>query len=215
MTEAGATFETEEIRSMHKHNLPSEQGMDLVDILTVIIEDSVKVLAHPYTFHTTDGVSANLGNMFSSGVFALDIKAMLSLSTASGSSQGHRAGQVGSGNDTTEVQHSAMPVYSGRHVVLRVLNLPDYSYEKIWHSANQNAGPRHPKRDVYAAHCWNREQSFCIHHFDYGCNIMTVALSSVSSPDGVTVSEAVEKSAGRRVVKQGFKIVNLDGHPRC
>lgn len=43
---------------------------------------------------------------------------------------------------------------------------------------------------------------------------MMVTLSCVVNPDGVTLSEALEKSAGYPVLKQGFMMVIVDEHDR-
>lgn len=66
LSKACAPSETEAVRTLQNHNLPREQGTDLV-VQTVIFEDSVKDPA--YTFHTNDEVLATLGDTVSSGLY--------------------------------------------------------------------------------------------------------------------------------------------------
>lgn len=112
LSEAGATFEIEAVRSLHRHNIPWEQGTDVVVIRTVGIADIGKRLACTYTLFSNDGVPAPLGDIFSSVVHVWDIQAMLHLSTAW--NHGHHGGKFTSEDEITETWHLAMSVFYGR-----------------------------------------------------------------------------------------------------
>lgn len=84
---------------MHRHNLPCNQGKDLVVNWTVVVADSSNDLAYSHTLLTKDEAPAILGDMFASGLYAWEIQARLPISTAMGSGQGYHGGQSGSGGD--------------------------------------------------------------------------------------------------------------------
>lgn len=81
---AGATSETAAVRTLHNHYLPQAYSTDLVVVPTVVIFDSVKDLAYPYTFHTNEEVPATLGDTFSSRNFDWKSRALLPFQQAGG-----------------------------------------------------------------------------------------------------------------------------------
>lgn len=54
MSEARATCESEAVRTVPNHDLPCEQGTDLVVFQTVVIMDSAKHFSYLYTLLTND-----------------------------------------------------------------------------------------------------------------------------------------------------------------
>lgn len=87
-SETGVPSKMEVVRTLPNHDIPREQGTELVVVRTVVIADSVKNLAYPYTFHTNDEVSTALGDMFASGLYAWNFRVSSPLSTSLGSRPG-------------------------------------------------------------------------------------------------------------------------------
>lgn len=89
---AGATSETELVKSIPNIELSWEQGTEFVVIRTVVIADSIKGLSNFYPFKTNDAVLATWGARFSGGLYAWEIQAFLPISASLRSSQGHLEG---------------------------------------------------------------------------------------------------------------------------
>lgn len=135
--------------------------------------------------------------MFSSKLYAWDSQAMVLLSRASWSRQGHHDGKSFSEVEITELQHPLGLVDSGQHFAVRNLCLNEYSYGEVMLVVDQIADPPHVFSNVYAAQCSSLLQSVRGHQFNYTHEIMTVTFRSFVNPDGATLSEAFGKYAWR------------------
>lgn len=104
-----------------------------------------------------------------------------------------------------------MSVETGRHILVWISHLKHYSFKNIWLAVDKIAEPPHPLRDVNPSKCSSLVESLRVHHFDYAFGMMTFTFGCALFLKEATLSEAFEQSDGRRVLKNPFKMVTIDG----
>lgn len=108
-----------------------------------------------------------------------------------------------------------MSVGSGQPIAARSLNVNDYSYTEVCLNVNQIADPPHPLPDINSAHCSSLTEPLSVLHLYYKRRIMPVTFRLNLNPKRTTLSEAIEDSAGRRILKQDLKMDAVDEIHRC
>lgn len=81
-------------RRLHGTDLPTSDEEDLVVIRATKIYSEHHSIPYPYTFHTTDGVPSNLGELFTAGMYASDTNAMKAVEEAASAMDSEDADDV-------------------------------------------------------------------------------------------------------------------------
>lgn len=102
----------------------------------------------------------------------------------------------------------------GRHVPIRGFHLKDYFYKEICLTVDPILGPTHPLKDLNQTNCSSLVEYLRIHHFENAHGRLKDTSWSALDPNEVTLRKALQKSDGRRALKNQLKMLIVGGRHR-
>lgn len=95
------------------------------------------------------------------------------------------------------------------------IDIEHYRYEKLWLSVGYIADPTFALRDIQSSQVKSQVASKGALAFDYLNVVISATWSLERNPTDSIILDAIEENDGRKVTKEGCKIILVDGRHCC